>query len=55
MGKGRGLSLYTLIANYVAVNAKNIGLNEYEDHSLHDMVYSNKSAGRACEIIFLER
>ncbi|MCW7764252.1 Tn3 family transposase [Photorhabdus luminescens] len=55
LGKGRGLSLYTLIVNYVAVNAKNIGLNEYEGHSFYDMVYSNKSAGRACEIIFLER
>ncbi len=30
LGKGRGISLYTLIANFVAVNAKNIGLNEYE-------------------------
>ncbi|MCA6221654.1 Tn3 family transposase [Photorhabdus sp. UCH-936] len=55
MYKGRGISLYTLIANYVVVNAKNIGLNEYEGHSLYDMVYSNKSVGRACETIFLER
>ncbi|WP_323837553.1 Tn3 family transposase [Photorhabdus africana] len=39
LGKGRGISLYTLIANYVVVNAKNIGLNEYEGHSLYDMVY----------------
>ncbi|PQQ22049.1 Tn3 family transposase [Photorhabdus hindustanensis] len=43
LGKGRGISLYTLIANYVAVNAKNIGLNEYEGHSLYDMVYNNKT------------
>ena len=43
LGKGRGISLYTLIANYVAVNAKNIGLNEYEGHSLYDMIYSNKT------------
>ncbi|EGO7252351.1 transposase [Salmonella enterica] len=28
LGKGRGISLYTLLANYVAVNAKNISLNE---------------------------
>jgi TnpA family transposase len=42
-GKGRGISLYTLIANFVAVNAKNIGLNEYEGHSLFDMIYSNKT------------
>ena len=43
LGKGRGISLYTLIANFVAVNAKNIGLNEYEGHSLYDMIYSNKT------------
>lgn len=43
LGKGRGISLYTLIANFVAVNAKNIGLNEYEGHSLYDMVYGNKT------------
>ena len=42
-GKGTGISLYTLIANYVAVNAKNIGLNEYEGHSLFDMIYNNKT------------
>lgn len=43
LGKGRGISLYTMIANYVAVNAKNIGLNEYEGHSLYDMIYGNKT------------
>ena len=43
LGKGKGISLYTLIANYVAVNAKNIGLNEYEGHSLYDMIYGNKT------------
>lgn len=43
LGKGRGISLYTLIANYVAVNAKVIGLNEYEGHSLYDMIYGNKT------------
>ncbi len=43
LGKDRGISLYTLIANYVAVNAKNIGLNEYESHSLYDMIYGNKT------------
>ncbi|NJK53119.1 MAG: transposase [Leptolyngbyaceae cyanobacterium SU_3_3] len=42
-GKGRGISLYTLIANFVAVNARNIGLNEYEGHCLFDMVYGNKT------------
>ncbi|NRB25970.1 Tn3 family transposase [Shewanella sp.] len=34
LGKGRGISLYSLIANFVAVNAKNLGLNEYEGHLL---------------------
>lgn len=43
LGKGRGISLFTLLANNVAVNAKNIGLNEYEGHSLYDMVYNNKT------------
>ena len=43
LGKGKGISLYTLIANFVAVNAKNIGLNEYEGHSLYDMIYNNKT------------
>ena len=42
-GRGRGISLYTLIANFVAVNARNIGLNEYEGHCLYDMVYGNKT------------
>ena len=42
-GKGRGISLYTLIANHVAVTASNLGLNEYEGHSLYDMVYGNKT------------
>jgi hypothetical protein len=32
-----------LIANYVAVNARTIGLNEYEGHSLYDMIYGNKT------------
>jgi len=43
LGRGRGISLYTLIANFVAVNARNIGLNEYEGHCLYDMVYGNKT------------
>ncbi|OTA15742.1 transposase [Xenorhabdus vietnamensis] len=37
------ISLYTLLANYVVVNAKNIGLNEYEGHSLYDMIYNNNT------------
>lgn len=43
LGKGRGISLYTLIANFIAANAKNLGLNEYEGHSLFDMIYGNKT------------
>jgi len=43
LGKSPGLSVYTLIANFVAVNAKNIGLNEYEGHSLYDIIFGNKT------------
>ena len=43
LGKSPGLSVYTLVANFVAVNAKNIGLNEYEGHSLYDVIYGNKT------------
>jgi TnpA family transposase len=42
-GTKKGISLYTLLANFVAVNAKNIGVNEYEGHALYDMVYGNKT------------
>ena len=43
LGKGKGISIYTLLANFVAVNATNIGPNEYEGHSLYDMIYGNKT------------
>ncbi len=43
LGKGKGISLYTLLANFVAVNSKNIGLNEYEGHFLYDIIYGNKT------------
>lgn len=43
LGKSPGLSVYTLIANFVAVNARNIGLNEYEGHFLYDVIYGNKT------------
>lgn len=43
IGKGKGISLHTLLANFIAVNARNIGINEYEGHFLYDMIYSNKS------------
>ncbi|MDF1931872.1 Tn3 family transposase [Legionella pneumophila] len=43
LGKEPGLSVYTLIANFVAVNAKNIGPNEYEGHCLYDVIFGNKT------------
>ena len=43
LGKGKGISLYSLMANNVVVNAKSIGLNEYEGHGLYDIVCGNKS------------
>jgi TnpA family transposase len=43
LGKSPGLSVYTLVANFVAVNAKNIGLNEYEGHSLYDIICGNRT------------
>ena len=42
-GKDKGISIYTLLTNFVAVNAKNIGPNEYEGHSLFDMIFNNKT------------
>ena len=43
LGKEKGISIYTLLANFVAVNGKNIGPNEYEGHSLYDMIHGNKT------------
>jgi len=43
VGKGRGISICSLVANHVVVNSKTIGLNEYEGHGLFDMIYGNKS------------
>ena len=43
LGKSPGLSVYTLVVNFVAVNAKNIGLNEYEGHYLYDVIYGNRT------------
>lgn len=42
-GGEKGISIYTLLANFVAVNATNIGPNEYEGHALFDMIYGNKT------------
>lgn len=44
LGKGMGLSILSLMVNYISVNAKNIGLNQYEGHHLFDMVYDNQSS-----------
>jgi TnpA family transposase len=43
LGRSPGFSLYTLIANFVAANAKNIGLNNYEGHALYDIIQGNKT------------
>lgn len=43
LGKDPGLSIYSLTANNTTVNAKNIGLNEYEGHSAYDLIYGNKT------------
>jgi TnpA family transposase len=43
LGKSPGLSIYTLITNFIAPNAKNIGLNSYEGHSLYDVISGNKT------------
>lgn len=43
LGKAPGISIYTLVANNVAVNAKNIGPNEYEGHALYDILSGNKT------------
>ena len=43
LGKGKGISLYSLMANNIVVNSKTIGLNEYEGHGLYDIVCGNKS------------
>lgn len=43
LGNGRGISLYSLMANNVVVNAKSIGLNEYEGHGLYDIICGNTS------------
>ena len=42
-GKGRGLSVNSMIANFVAVVAHNMSLNEYEGHMLYDMVSGNNT------------
>ena len=43
LGRGKGISIMSLTANNITPVSKNIGLNEYEGHSLFDMLYSNKT------------
>jgi TnpA family transposase len=43
LGKGKGISIYSLVANHVVINVRSIGLNEYEGHGLYDIVCGNKS------------
>ena len=42
-GKGKGISVLSLVTNFYAANVKNIGLNEYEAHHLFEMIYTSKS------------
>ncbi len=42
-GTAKGVSVYTLMANHIPVNAKVIGLNEHESHHLYDLVYNNET------------
>ena len=42
-GKGTGISILSLLSNHAVVNAKTIGLNEYEGHKLYDLILGNKS------------
>ena len=43
IGKGTGISICSLVANHGVLNAKTIGLNEYEGHGLYDLTLGNKS------------
>ena len=40
-GSAKGLSVYTLTANGVAINAKVIAPSEHESHHLYDLIYNN--------------
>ena len=40
-GTYKGVSVYTLVANHIPINAKIIGPNEHESHHLYDVVYNN--------------
>lgn len=42
-GTCKGISIYSLTANHIPVNAKSIGPNEHESHHLYDVIYNNKT------------
>lgn len=42
-GTYKGISVYTLTANHIAINARTIGPNEYEGHHLYDILYNNNT------------
>lgn len=42
-GSCKGISIYSLTANNISVNAKCIGPNEHESHHLYDVIYNNKT------------
>ncbi|PIR10252.1 MAG: transposase, partial [Gammaproteobacteria bacterium CG11_big_fil_rev_8_21_14_0_20_46_22] len=42
-GSCKGISIYSLTANHISINAKVIGPNEHESHHLYDVIYNNKT------------
>jgi TnpA family transposase len=42
-GTYKGISIYSLVANYIPVNSKVIGPNEHESHHLYDVLYNNQA------------
>ncbi|MEO8402642.1 MAG: Tn3 family transposase, partial [Gammaproteobacteria bacterium] len=42
-GTCKGISIYSLTANHIPINAKCIGPNEHESHHLYDVIYNNKT------------
>lgn len=42
-GLDKGITSYSLVANYVPINSKIIGANEHESHYVFDLLYNNTS------------
>jgi len=42
-GEYKGISIYSLTANHISVNAKAIGPNEHESHHLYDLIFNNET------------